>query len=35
MKELEERKFYQDGKLVELEVNQSVIKVTEEDIRCF
>ena len=33
MKELKERKIYLEGKLVYIEANQSVTKVTEEDIR--
>ncbi|WP_243277776.1 zinc ribbon domain-containing protein [Clostridium yunnanense] len=33
MEELKDRKIYLQGKLVEIEANQSVTKVTEEDIR--
>lgn len=33
MEELKDRKIYLEGKLVELEDNQSVTKVTEEDIK--
>lgn len=33
MEELKDRKIYLEAKLVELETNQSVAKVTEEDIR--
>lgn len=33
MEELKDRKIYLEGKMVELEANQSVTNVTEEDIR--
>ncbi|MBM6839716.1 hypothetical protein H9X77_16260 [Clostridium saudiense] len=33
MEELKERKVYLEGKLVDIEANQSITRVTEEGIR--